>query len=261
MSIFAAMAAVPPPQGLEQAIWTNVSGSVKAGGTGLRRRGLWALTVIGVFIAVIGLVSVLGAGSTGDGVVAAIEDVALGAPIATPVTADEPVSTTGATTGVGTSGEADSEALTNAEGDPVPTIDLVIIRAVEGLSKNYYDKQYVEGDDVLQQCTRPAPQFAAMQAAAQLEERGLIDDPLVGLQTGQNLTGNRRPFLVLIFGRGTVKLPFRFPDTDIMKISGNLHHVHICCRSSVIYFSHKQTLKQCEFADRIFSQIQQQIYF
>jgi RNA polymerase sigma factor (sigma-70 family) len=109
MSIFAAMAAVPPPPGLEQAIWTNVSGSVKAGGTGLRRRGLWALTVIGVFIAVIGLVSVLGTGSTGDGVVAAIEDVALGAPIATPVTADEPVSTTGATTGVGTSGEADSD--------------------------------------------------------------------------------------------------------------------------------------------------------
>jgi hypothetical protein len=104
------MAAVPPPPGLEQAIWTNVSGSVKTGGTGLRHRGLWALTLIGVFIAVIGLVSVRGAGSTGDGVVAAIEDVALGAPIATPVTADEPVSTTGATRDVGTSGEADSDA-------------------------------------------------------------------------------------------------------------------------------------------------------
>jgi RNA polymerase sigma factor (sigma-70 family) len=116
MSIFAAMAAVPPPPGLEQMIWANVSASVETGGTGFRRRGLWALTLIGVFIAVIGLVSVLGTGSTGNDVVAAIEDIVVGAPIATPVAADEPVSTTGATGDTTDSGEADSETPVTALG-------------------------------------------------------------------------------------------------------------------------------------------------
>jgi RNA polymerase sigma factor (sigma-70 family) len=109
MSIFAAMAAVLPPPGLEQTIWANVSASVKTGGPGFRRRGMWALTLIGVFIAVIGLVSVLSTGSTGEDVLAAIEDVAVGAPIATPVVADEPVSTTGVTGDARDSGEADSD--------------------------------------------------------------------------------------------------------------------------------------------------------
>jgi len=109
MSIFAAMAAVPPPPGLEQAIWTNVSGSVKTGGTGIKRRGLWALTLIGVFIAVIGLVSVLGSGSTGDDVTVAIEDAALGAPVTILVAADEAVSTTGMTRDAEDSGEGGSD--------------------------------------------------------------------------------------------------------------------------------------------------------
>jgi len=117
MSIFAAMAAVPPPPGLEQSIWTNVSGSVKTGGIGIKRRGLWAVTLIGVFIAVIGLVSVLGAGSTGDVVV--IEDAALGAPVTTPVAADDPVSTTGAVRGAGDSGEAGSDTSPAALGPDV----------------------------------------------------------------------------------------------------------------------------------------------
>ena len=49
----------------------------------------------------------------------------------------------------------------------------------------------------------------------------LLDDPFVGLQRGQYITGDHRPFLVLIFGRGTVKFPLRFPDADIMEISGD----------------------------------------
>jgi hypothetical protein len=48
--------------------------------------------------------------------------------------------------------DGDEVPLTNLEGDPVPTVDLVIIRAVEGLSKNYYASQYVEGDDSAPTC-------------------------------------------------------------------------------------------------------------
>ena len=116
MSIFAAMAAVPPPPGLEQAIWTNVSATVKSGGTAIKRRGLWALTLIGVFFAVIGLVSVLNTGSTGEDVVAAFEDVALGAPVITLVAADETVSTTDATRDAGDSGEVHSDPSSAAPG-------------------------------------------------------------------------------------------------------------------------------------------------
>jgi RNA polymerase sigma factor (sigma-70 family) len=64
MSIFAALAAVPPPAGLEEAIWTDVS-STTAPGTGRLRRSLWALTLIGVFVAIFGLASILGTGSIG----------------------------------------------------------------------------------------------------------------------------------------------------------------------------------------------------
>lgn len=54
--------------------------------------------------------------------------------------------------------------LTNAEsGDPVASLELVVIRAGKELSKNYYGKQYVEGDDSPPDCfsvdgIRPDPQ-------------------------------------------------------------------------------------------------------
>jgi hypothetical protein len=59
--------------------------------------------------------------------------------------------------------------LTNAEtGDPVPSLELVIIRAGKELSKNYYAKQYVEGDDSAPDCfsidgVRPDPQAESPQ--------------------------------------------------------------------------------------------------
>lgn len=81
MSIFAALAAVPPPAGLQLTIWTNISDSDSAsfGDPRVRRRGLWALTLVGVFVAVLGIVSVLGAGSISGDVVPEAES-ALAAP-------------------------------------------------------------------------------------------------------------------------------------------------------------------------------------
>ena len=54
MEIFAALAAVPPPQGLETAIWENVSGSTPGGSGRTGRRSRRALTLVGVLIALVG---------------------------------------------------------------------------------------------------------------------------------------------------------------------------------------------------------------
>jgi RNA polymerase sigma factor (sigma-70 family) len=74
MSIFAALAAVPPPAGLEEAIWGTISTSASEGSRGLRRRSVWALTLIGVFLAALGLASFLGTGSIGNDVLPASGD-------------------------------------------------------------------------------------------------------------------------------------------------------------------------------------------
>ena len=57
MQIFAALAAVPPPQELEAAIWETVSGSPSGSIRSPRRRTRYAMMLVAVFIALVGLAS------------------------------------------------------------------------------------------------------------------------------------------------------------------------------------------------------------
>ena len=67
--------------------------------------------------------------------------------------------------------EGDETPLTNADtGEAVPSLELVIIRAVEGLSKNFYAKKYVEGDDAAPDCYSIGGEFPDAGAASKQSE-------------------------------------------------------------------------------------------
>lgn len=93
MEIFAALAAVPPPSGLEATIWEGISGSSPGGTGAARRRPRKTLALVAALIALLGLASgaaaVLFAGDAPAGLAANEEGAAMGS--------DAPATIAGAT--------------------------------------------------------------------------------------------------------------------------------------------------------------------
>src|SRR3989339_1421953 len=51
----------------------------------------------------------------------------------------------------------------------------------------------------------------------------LVDERLRRTEGGENLPGYRRPIDMLVFGRRTVVLAFRFLDADVVEVGGDLN--------------------------------------
>jgi len=66
MTVLAALAAVPPPQGLESAIWERVAGSSSGGAAPVKRRSWRAFALVAMFVAVLGSASGVAVGLMGE---------------------------------------------------------------------------------------------------------------------------------------------------------------------------------------------------
>ena len=67
MSVLAALAAVPPPQGLQATIWEKIAGSSSGGAAPLRKRSWRVFALVALFVAVLGSAAGVAVGLSGQG--------------------------------------------------------------------------------------------------------------------------------------------------------------------------------------------------
>lgn len=111
MTVLAALAAVPPPQGLQAAIWETVSGTSSGGGDPMRRRPWRVAAAVFLFVALLGSASGVAVGLMGGN-----QD--SGAVVAASPSAGDPAPTTPEDLALDTTDPATSSTTTTDGEDP-----------------------------------------------------------------------------------------------------------------------------------------------